>query len=186
MPSGGGYETPRRCPTAPPARHLREVSTALKPTQQTVCFLGWIQAVATYLPAPTVAYDKTLRGSHDRPTGQASLLLVRARDGATQPVLRQPHLPAATNETRAPPALLETLALAGCLITVDAAGSSAAIAGQISDQRAGYLLALEANHSTLYSDVVRVFSYARAHGFAGIAHETREKVTKDHGQREQQ
>jgi len=44
------------------------------------------------------------------------------------------------------PALLELLDLAGCIITIDAMGTQTAIATQIYNAKANYVLALKANH----------------------------------------
>lgn len=47
-----------------------------------------------------------------------------------------------SNEITAIPALLELLDLAGCIITIDAMGTQTAIAAQIDNAHADYVLAL--------------------------------------------
>lgn len=48
--------------------------------------------------------------------------------------------------------------VAGCLVTVDAMGGQRAIAQQILDQGAAYVLALKENQETLYQEVVDCFA----------------------------
>jgi len=47
---------------------------------------------------------------------------------------------------------LEVLALSGCIITIDAMGTQTAIAAQIHIANADYVLALKANHQTLWAN----------------------------------
>jgi len=58
-----------------------------------------------------------------------------------------------SNEITAIPALLEVLALSGCIITIDAMGTQTAIAAQIHIANADYVLALKANHPKLYGQI---------------------------------
>ena len=48
------------------------------------------------------------------------------------------------------PALLETLSLKNCIVTLDAMGCQKTIAGQILERGADYLLVLKANHSKAF------------------------------------
>ncbi|CDN13656.1 Transposase, IS4 [Richelia intracellularis] len=58
-----------------------------------------------------------------------------------------------SNEITAIPAFLELLDMAGCIITIDAMGTQTAIASQILNAKADYVLALKGNHPTLYGQV---------------------------------
>jgi predicted transposase YbfD/YdcC len=58
-----------------------------------------------------------------------------------------------SNEITAIPALLELLDITGCIITIDAMGTTTAIAKQIVAKGADYVLSLKANHPTLYDQV---------------------------------
>src|SRR4051794_9849639 len=60
-------------------------------------------------------------------------------------------------EITAIPALLELLALEGCLVSIDAMGCQTAIAGQIIDQGAHYLLAVKDNQPTLLAQIEEQF-----------------------------
>jgi len=73
-----------------------------------------------------------------------------------------------SNEITAIPALLELLDVAGCIITIDAMGTQTAIAAQIQQANADYILALKANHPTLYQQVKDWFEQAEAQDFAGM------------------
>ena len=55
-----------------------------------------------------------------------------------------------SNEITAIPVLLETLSLTNCIVTLDAMGCQKAIAGQILERGADYLLVIKANHSKAF------------------------------------
>src|SRR6185369_2844859 len=99
------------------------VFAALDPQQFEQCFLGWVRAVVTHTQGEVVALDgKTLRRSHDRGAGQAALHLVSAWGAANGLVLGQVAVDTKSNEITALPALLQVLALHGCIVTIDAMG----------------------------------------------------------------
>jgi predicted transposase YbfD/YdcC len=104
---------------------------------------------------------KTLRGSHDRAAGKAPLHLVSAWATASGLVLGQVATDAKSNEITAIPVLLKLLALEGATVTIDAMGCQAAIAAQLVEQGADYVLALKDNHPTLRDRVRLAFADAR-------------------------
>ena len=55
-----------------------------------------------------------------------------------------------SNEITAIPALLETLSLKNCIVTLDAMGCQKTIADRILERGADYLLGLKANHSKAF------------------------------------
>jgi predicted transposase YbfD/YdcC len=85
-----------------------------------------------------------------------------------------------SNEITAIPALLELLDIAGCIITIDAMGTQTAIASQIFNAKADYVLALKANHPTLHAQVKDWFEQHKREGFEGIIHSYDERVEKGH------
>ncbi len=93
-----------------------------------------------------------------------------------------------SNEITAIPALLQLLALHGCIVTIDAMGCQTAIAQQIVAQEADYVLAGdplgEGNQGTLHRDVQSMFEDAQATQFQEIAHDFQETLDKDHGRLE--
>jgi predicted transposase YbfD/YdcC len=139
------------------------VFARLDPAALQQCFVAWVQAVVGELPAQVVAFDgKTSRGSADRSRGQAALHLVSAWATASSLVLGQEATDAKSNELTAIPHLLRLLALDGCVVTMDAMGCQRAIAAQLHEQGADYVLALKGNQPTLYATVVAAFAETRA------------------------
>jgi predicted transposase YbfD/YdcC len=70
-----------------------------------------------------------------------------------------------SKEITAIPALLELLDLTGSIITIDAMGTQTEIAKKILDKKGDYVLALKANHPTLYNEVQKWFKKASAQQF---------------------
>jgi predicted transposase YbfD/YdcC len=92
------------------------VFARLDPEQFQACFLSWVQAINTVLPAQQIAIDgKTARRSHDRGAGKAAIQTVSAWASATHLVLAQRHVKEHSNEQTALPILLKQLELAGCM-----------------------------------------------------------------------
>src|SRR5215217_6004355 len=139
------------------------VFARLDPAALQHCFVAWVQAVVGELPAQVVAIDgKTSRGSADRSRGQAALHLVSAWATASGLVLGQEATDAKSNEITAIPRLLRLLALQGAVVTIDALGCQTAIAAQIVEQGADYVLALKDNHPALHARVRLAFGDADA------------------------
>jgi predicted transposase YbfD/YdcC len=89
-----------------------------------------------------------------------------------------------SNEITAIPALLELLDLTGCIITIDAMGTQHEIARRIQAQGADYVLALKANHPTLYQQVKQWFENAEASEFQGIEYSYDVRIESRHHRRE--
>src|SRR4051812_18374392 len=64
--------------------------------------------------------------------------------------LGQREVDGKSNEITAIPALLETLSLKNCIVTLDAMGCQKTIANQILERGADYLLVLKANHGKAF------------------------------------
>ena len=115
------------------------------------CFSAWAQSFAEAFDREVVAIDgKTLRRSFDRGRAQGPLHLVSAWASEQGLALGQREVDGKSNEITAIPALLETLSLKNCIVTLDAMGCQKTIAGQILDRGADYLLVLKANHSKAF------------------------------------
>lgn len=161
------------------------VFAALDPDQFERGFRSWVAAVAQVSAGAMVAVDgKTLRRSHDAAQGKEALVLVSAWAEANRLTLGQVAVAPGSNEIPAIPALLQQLALDGCLVTVDAIGCQTAIATQIASQGADYVLALKENQPTLQEAVAIVFAEGQRHGFAADAADYRRTVEKNHGRLE--
>src|SRR5688500_15573500 len=112
------------------------------------CFSAWAQSFAEAFDREVVAIDgKTLRRSF----GRAQVHLVSASEQGL--ALGQREVDGKSNEITAIPALLETLSLKNCIVTLDAMGCQKTIANQILERGADYLLGLKANHGKAFRAV---------------------------------
>lgn len=129
---------------------FNRVFRLLDPVQFQAGFLRWMQAVAEVTEGEVVAIDgKTLRRSFDKATAQRAIHMVSAWATENGVVLGQCKVDDKSNEITAIPELLELLALQGCIVTIDAMGCQRAIAEQIIESGADYVLALKGNQPTL-------------------------------------
>lgn len=146
------------------------------------CFITWMEAVAQITQGEVVAIDgKTLRRSYDRASQNRAIHMVSAWASDNGVVLGQTKTQDKSNEITAIPELLELLALAGCIVTIDALGCQKDIAGTIKAQGADYVLALKGNHSSLHDDVRLFFEAGLKAGFGAYAVDTHETLDADHG-----
>ena len=137
------------------------VFALLSPDQLQECFLSWTQAVAQGMDGQVVAIDgKTLRRSYDRRSAKAAIHMVSAWATQNRVVLGQLKTEEKSNEITAIPELLKVLDVQGCIVTIDAMGCQKAIAKQIVDQGADYILALKPNQGHLYAAVEQWFQTA--------------------------
>jgi predicted transposase YbfD/YdcC len=159
------------------------VFARLDPDEFRRCFVTWVRAVVGDPGQQVVAIDgKTLRRSHDRGQGKAALHLVSAWASTSGVVLGQVATDAKSNEITAIPVLLKLLALEGAVVTIDAMGCQTAIATQLVEQRADYVLALKKNHEKLYDRVVAAFAEAdKAHGTTLLLGDLAADTTTDAG-----
>jgi predicted transposase YbfD/YdcC len=160
------------------------VFAALDPAQFEAGFRSWVAAVAQATTGAVAVDGKTLRRSHDTPHGKEALVLVSAWAEANRLVLGQVAVAPGANEIPAIPVLVQQVAVDGCVVTVDAAGCQSAIATQLADQGADYVLALKENQPTLWAGVTTLFAEGHAHGFAAGTHDYRRSVEKNHGRLE--
>lgn len=146
-----------------------------------LCFQSWVSSLVEKIGVQVIPIDgKTLKGSYDREQRQSALHVVSAWATEHRLVLGQVKVADKSNEITAIPALLELLDLAGCIITIDAMGTQTAIATQIYNAKADYVLALKANHPTLYAQVKNWFEQAQAQDFAGMDVANDERIEKGH------
>lgn len=158
------------------------VFAALDPQQFQQCFLAWVQTAVTRADAQIVALDgKTLRRSHDRGKGKTAIHMVSAWASVNRLVLGQVTVDEKSNEITALPALLQVLALNGCIVTIDAMGCQTEIVQTIVAQDADYVLSLKGNQGTLHREVQELFAHAQATEFQDVAHAFHETVNKGHG-----
>ena len=106
--------------------------------------MAWTQSLRQSFGQEIVAIDgKTVRRSHDRGRGQSAIHMVSAWASENGLVLGQIKTAEKSNEITAIPALLRALELHGCIVTIDAMGTQKAIAKEIVEADAEYVLALK-------------------------------------------
>src|SRR4051794_14230211 len=140
---------------------FRRVLMTLKPGAFQACFANWLRslrakaAATTGVDRPVFAVDgKTARRSHDRKNGLGALHCVSVWASEYGLSLGQVACAEKSNEITAIPELLRLVDIEGAIITIDAMGTQRAIAEQIIEGKADYVLALKGNHETLQQAVI--------------------------------
>jgi predicted transposase YbfD/YdcC len=168
---------------------FRRVLMALQPGAFQACFANWLTslrataAAAASVEQPILAVDgKTARRSHDRKNGLGALHSVSVWASEFGLSLGQVACAEKSNEITAIPELLRLVDIKGAIITIDAMGTQKAIASQIIDSEADYVLALKGNQATLHQAVI---DYTDEQ-LDGDMEDAREHVTieKGHGRQE--
>lgn len=162
---------------------FRRVFERINPKEFEQCFRGWVQSLMEKLGVEVIAIDgKTNRGSYDRESQLKALHLVSAWASEHRLVLGQTKVSCKSNEITAIPALLETLDISGCIVTIDAMGTQKSIAQKIITAKADYVLSLKDNHPTLHHQVKNWFKTAQSLGFKGVDVSISQRVEKGHHQ----
>lgn len=147
---------------------------ALDPKEFEKCFVAWVNSVAEITEGEVVSIDgKTIRGSRGK-GAKSAIHMVSAWANTNQMVLGQYKVDQKSNEITAIPALLEVLALKGCIITIDAMGCQTNIAQAIIDKEADYVLAVKDNQGTLHQNIEDSFRFIKP----AMSHQD---VDVDHG-----
>jgi predicted transposase YbfD/YdcC len=143
------------------------------------CFEAWVAERWPQVPGLVALDGKTSRGSRDEAGDHKPLHLVSAFATDRHLVLGQEAVAEKSNEIKAIPLLLARLALEGALVTIDAMGCNPAIAQNILDAKADYLLAVKDNQPTLHAEIESYFETAPDEEV-----ETVEDIDKGHGRLE--
>jgi predicted transposase YbfD/YdcC len=154
---------------------FRRVLSLLNPTAFQTCFAAWLKALreqaaaVTAIVQPVYAVDgKTARRSHDRRKALGALHSVSVWASEFGLSLGQVACADKSNEITAIPELLKLVDIQGAIITIDAMGTQKAIAAQIIEQKADYVLALKGNQETLHDAVIEYIDRQLENDFAGI------------------
>jgi predicted transposase YbfD/YdcC len=165
---------------------FRRVLATLQPGAFQACFAQWLQSLrakaaeATGVDKPVLAVDgKTARRSHDRSKGLGALHAVSVWASEFGLSLGQVACAEKSNEITAIPELLRLVDIQGCIITIDAMGTQKAIAAQIVDGKADYVLALKGNQETLQQAVIDHIDEQSKNDFADA--QARRHTTKETG-----
>src|SRR6516165_3253676 len=127
---------------------FRRVLMALKPAAFRACFTRWLQSLraeataTTGVEQPVLPVDgKTARRSHDRQNGLGALHSVSVWASELGLSLGQVACAEKSNEITAIPELLRLVDIQGAIVTIDAIGAQKAIAEQVVENGADYVLA---------------------------------------------
>lgn len=143
-------------------------------------FRRWVSSIAPNLEKDEVV---AIDGKTSRRSGKVNatpLHLVSAFAAGVGLVLGQRAITAKSNEKTAIPELLATLALEGCIVTIDAMGTQPNIAQAIRDRGANYILSVKDNQPTL-ADSMQDFFVTFLAAPDKTPHRFEEIVEKDHG-----
>ncbi len=152
----------------------------INPDEFEAAFRRWVGSILPALGTDTVV---AIDGKTSRRSGKVDatpLHLVSAFAAGAGLVLGQRATAEKSNEKTAIPELLATLALEGCIVTIDAMGTQANIAQVIRDRGADYILALKDNQPTLAASVREFFVQFQA-APTRTPYTVVETVEKDHG-----
>jgi predicted transposase YbfD/YdcC len=165
---------------------FRRVLCLLQPDAFQRCFVSWLQALrqqaaaATGVDQPILAVDgKTARRSHDRNHDLGALHAVSVWASEFGLSLGQVACAEKSNEITAIPELLRLVDIKGTIITIDAMGTQKAIAAQIINSGADYVLALKGNQESLHQGVIDYLNAEAANDFADV--KARRHITRETG-----
>lgn len=170
---------------------FRRVLMTLKPGAFQACFANWLHslrtaaATATGVEQPVLAVDgKTARRSHDRSKGLGALHSVSVWASDFGLSLGQVACAEKSNEITAIPELLRLVDIKGAIITSDAMGTQKAIAAQIIEGEADYVLALKGNQETLHQAVIDHIAKESETNFVNVDAQWYQTKETSHGREE--
>jgi predicted transposase YbfD/YdcC len=164
---------------------FRRVFLLLKAEEFERTFLEWVRIAVQLSAGAVVNIDgKELCGTHSRGSTEG-LRIVSAWAAEQSVVLGQVRTQEKSNEITAIPELLAVLELSGAIVTIDAMGCQKAIATQISEQEADYVLALKGNHGNLHQEIKDYFYWADRQKAGEIEFDEYRAIEKGHGRIEE-
>lgn len=172
---------PLRC-GIPAHDTIGRILALIDPGEFALAFQRWAGSVIPALGDQVVAIDgKTSRRTRSK--DKDPLHLVSAFAAHYRLVVGQAAVADKSNEKTAIAQLLETLALKGCIVTLDAMGTDPNIAQAIRARGADYVLAVKDNQKRLAESIRDFFAdFQRAP--AQTPHQVFETIEKDHGRLE--
>lgn len=130
------------------------------------CFRSWVSGLVGVVDGVIALDGKTVCGSRDGEN--TALHMVSAFATASGLCLGQEGTRGKGNEIAAIKALVDTLTLKGCIVTIDAIGCQTEIAQQIVERGGDYLLAVKDNQGKLADALREFFAEADAGGFGTL------------------
>ncbi len=156
-----------------------DVFRVLDPDVFESCFREWIGGLVGVVKDIIALDGKTVRGSKDGTV--PPLHLVSAYATSLGLTLGQEGSAGKGNELKAIRALLDTLVLDGCIVTLDALGCQTDIADAIIEKGGDYVLAVKANQKTLSAALAESFETGDERGWGSVDVQHQTTVEKDHG-----
>lgn len=161
---------------------FRRVFALLEPEAFQVCFMNWVRSLVQLKFGEIVALDgKVVRRSQDRWKGKEAIQTVSAWASMAGLVLAQRHVKEGSNEIATVPEVLRSLALQGCIVTVDAANCQTQNARIVVEQGGDYVFALKDNQPTLFAEVSKAYETKATDDFKAIKQEAFTTRNKSHG-----
>jgi len=158
------------------------VFSLLDAQQFQLAFYEWVLAVNQIIHGQIINIDgKRLGGSEDKLLGKRAIYMVSAWAEENEIVLGQRKVDEKSNEIAAIPELLKILAIAGCIVTIDAIGTQTHIAQTIVEGEADYVLSVKENQGHLYEDISVLFAVDQAHNFKYASLDYHKTANKGHG-----
>jgi predicted transposase YbfD/YdcC len=133
---------------------LRRVFTLINPSNFEPCFYQWVTAMRRLWIGKSSRSMGKPRRSFNKDSQQGSLHIVSAFATEQDLSLGQWAADGKSNEITAIPELLDSLSLAGHIVTLDAMGCQRAIAQMILEQKADSILALKGNQGNRHKAVM--------------------------------
>ena len=149
------------------------------------CFSQWMCMVTEKVQGVIAVDGKTICNSGDAFTGAKATHIVTAFAAENDIILGQLRTAEKSNEITAIPELLKTLALKGCIVTIDAMGCQTAIAERIQAQKGDYVLGLKGNQGRLHAEAVNFFDQVIDAGAKEAGCSYAKTIEKDHGRIEE-
>lgn len=164
---------------------FRRVFSVLNAEAWQSCFVNWVRSLDLPISETedVLAIDgKTARRSRDGDLGGLHTVSVWSSQQGI--VIGQQQTTSHSNEITVLPELIESLDIAGAVVSIDAMGTQKQVAWAIKEHDGDYMLALKSNHPKLYQDVTWLFEDAASHDWLGISHDYYETTDKAHGREE--
>ncbi|GHU10725.1 ISAs1 family transposase [Betaproteobacteria bacterium] len=156
-----------------------QVFRVLDATVFEACFRDWINSLVGVVEGVVAIDGKTVRGSRDGANKTLHMISAFATDSGLCFAQESPQ--GKGNELAGIKALLETLTLKGCIVTVDALGCQTEVAEKILACGGDYLLAVKDNQPSLAGALKEFFAEGETLGFGRLPISRYETVEKGHG-----
>jgi predicted transposase YbfD/YdcC len=137
---------------------FNRVISSICPDKFEECFRNWVSSLIVATGDIISIDGKTIRGA--KVNGKSPIHMVSAWASINNLALGQVKVEEKSNEITAIPALLESLAVEGSTITIDAMGCQKKIAKTIIKRKANYVLGLKENQAKLLSEVIDEFRFS--------------------------